>query len=86
MAAGSIRIENLETPFVLGGAIRGVLAFDGVQLHDLVEASPFGDKVDLDAKVSGRDALPGRDGKVRISGGELKADPAWPTVHRPRAP
>ena len=29
----------------------------GVQLHDLVEASPFADRVDLDARVSGAGAV-----------------------------
>ena len=57
-----------------GAPTRGVLFVDGVQLHDLVEASPFGDKVDLDAKVSGRIAFESSDGKVRVSEGELIAD------------
>ncbi|MDB5425199.1 MAG: hypothetical protein JWQ29_2615, partial [Phenylobacterium sp.] len=49
------------------------LLFEGMQLHDLVEASPFGDKVDLDAVVSGRIPFQSQDGKVRILGGDLHA-------------
>jgi hypothetical protein len=56
-----------------GAPIRGVLRLDGVQLHDLVEASPFGDKVELDAKVTGRLPFEANGAKVRIAGGELKA-------------
>ena len=51
-----------------------MLIFEGVQLHDIVEASPFGDKVDLDAKVSGRMAFEANGNRVRITRGELKAD------------
>ena len=73
VGGGRVRVESLETPLVPGAPTRGVLLFEGVQLHDLVEASPFGDKVDLDAKVSGRIAFEAADNKVRISAGELKA-------------
>ena len=50
-----------------------MLIFEAVQLHDLVEASPFGDTVDLDARVSGRIAFEANANRVRISEGELKA-------------
>jgi hypothetical protein len=50
-----------------------VLNFDGVQLHDIVEASPFGDKVEFDAKVSGRIPFEVQAERVRILGGSLKA-------------
>jgi hypothetical protein len=73
VGGGRIRVEDLELPFAPDAAMRGVLAFEGVQLHDLVEASPFGDKVELDAKVSGRVPFESQAGKVRIAGGELKA-------------
>ena len=73
VGGGRVRVESLETPLVPGAPTRGVLLFEGVQLHDLVEASPFGDKVDLDARVSGRIAFEAKDNKVRISAGELKA-------------
>jgi len=74
VGGGRIRVEKLEYPLTPGAPTRGVLFVDGVQLHDLVEASPFGDKVDLDAKVSGRIAFESSDGKVRVSEGELIAD------------
>ena len=71
---GRVRVESLEYPLVPGAPTRGVLIFEGVQLHDLVEASPFGDKVEFDAKVSGRMAFEVIDGRVRITAGDLKAD------------
>lgn len=71
---GSVRVENLEYPLTPGAPIRGGLIFDGVQLHDLMEASPFGERVDLDAKVSGRMTFEIIDGKVRINEGNLKSD------------
>jgi len=74
VGGGRIRAETLEIPLVPGAPTRGILHVEGVQLHDLVEASPFGDKVDLDAKVSGRIPFEITGNQVRISGGELKAD------------
>jgi hypothetical protein len=74
VGGGRIRAETLEVPLAPGAPTRGILHIEGVQLHDLVEASPFGDKVDLDAKVSGRIPFEMTGAKVRISGGVLKAD------------
>jgi hypothetical protein len=74
VGGGRVLIDSLEIPLTPGAAIRGVLTFEGVQLHDLVEASPFGDKVELDAKVSGRVPFEADGSRVRITGGELKAD------------
>lgn len=76
VGGGRARVETLEVPLVPGAPTRGILFIEGVQLHDLVEASPFGDKVELDAKVSGRVPFEVTGSKVRISGGELKADQA----------
>jgi dicarboxylate transporter DctA-like protein len=73
VGGGRIRVESLEIPLVEGQPTRGVLLVEGVQLHDLVEASPFGDKVEFDAKVSGRVPFEANGNKVRIPGGELKA-------------
>lgn len=73
VGGGAVRVESLSVPLVAGAPIQGALLFEGVQLHDLVEASPFGDKVDLDAKVSGRMPFESQDGKVRILGGDLHA-------------
>jgi len=73
VGGGKVTVETLEIPLVPGAPTRGILRLEGVQLHDLVEASPFGDKVDLDAKVSGTIPFEMTGSKVRISGGTLKA-------------
>lgn len=73
VGGGRVTVETLEIPLVPGAPTRGILRLEGVQLHDLVEASPFGDKVDLDAKVSGMIPFEMTGNKVRISGGALKA-------------
>jgi len=73
VGAGKVRIESLELPFDRTATVRGVLRFEGVQLHDIVEASPFGDKVELDAKVSGRIPFESTGNRVRVTGGDLKA-------------
>ena len=73
VGGGKVRVESLTVPLVAGAPMQGSLLFEAVQLHDLVEASPFGDKVDLDAVVSGRMPFQSQDGKVRILGGDLHA-------------
>ncbi|PZQ55171.1 MAG: C4-dicarboxylate ABC transporter, partial [Phenylobacterium zucineum] len=73
VGGGKVRVETLEIPLAPDTPSRGVLVLEGVQLHDLVEASPFGDKVEFDAKVSGRLPFEANGTKIRISGGELKA-------------
>jgi hypothetical protein len=73
VGGGRVRLESLRVPLASDTAMVGVLAFDGVQLHDVVEASPFGDRVELDAKVSGRVPFQSQAGKVRIEGAELHA-------------
>jgi hypothetical protein len=70
---GRLRLPRLEAPLAKGEPIRGELVLEGVQLHDLVEASPFADRVDLDARVSGRIPFSLQVGHVRVSGGELHA-------------
>jgi hypothetical protein len=73
VGGGRVLVESLAIPLSAGAPIRGVLEVDGVQLHDLVEASPFGDRVDLDAKVSGRVPFEATGGKVRIAAASLHA-------------
>lgn len=73
VGGGRVIVETLEIPLAPGAPIRGVIKLDGVQLHDLVEASPFGDKVDLDAKVTGTIPFEMIGTRVRISGGSMKA-------------
>jgi len=72
-ASGLAKIEVLEIPLVPDRPMRGVIEFEGVQLQDLVEASPFGDRVELDAKVSGRVPFAVVEDKVRIQKGTLHA-------------
>jgi hypothetical protein len=43
-------------------------------VHDLVQASPFSDKVSLSAQISGRLQFHTTGGKLRIDHGEAKAD------------
>jgi len=74
LEGGKVSVENLDIPLTAQIPTRGVLIFQGVQLHDIVEASPFKDVLDLDAKVSGRTAFETADGHVRVPSGNLKAD------------
>ena len=73
VGGGKVRVEQLDVPFDPAAPTKGILIFEGVQLHDLVEASPFGDKVEFDAKVSGRVPFEAVKNRVRITGGELRA-------------
>jgi len=73
VGGGQVRIESLHAPLSPDSVMTGVLTLDGVQLHDLVEASPFGDRVELDARVSGRVPFQVPDGKVRIADAEVHA-------------
>jgi hypothetical protein len=70
---GRVRIETLRIPLAGDGAMSGVLQFEGVQLRNVVEASPFADRVDLDARVSGRVPFTSQGGKLRIASAELHA-------------
>ena len=74
-AAGGGRLfsKDVVVPLDPGQPIHGAARLAGVQLHDLVEASPFGDRVDLDARVSGEIPFEVQDGKVHIAAGDLHA-------------
>ncbi|MCR5874251.1 YdbH domain-containing protein [Phenylobacterium sp. J426] len=73
VGGGRVRLERLELPLDPAATRKGLLAFEGVQLHDLIEASPFGDRVEFDAVVSGRIPFETVGQRVRITGGELEA-------------
>jgi hypothetical protein len=73
VGGGKVRLEDVEVPLAPNAQIRGVLDLDGVQLHDIVEASPFGDKVDLTARVSGRVPFEILNGQVRVRQGAVRA-------------
>src|SRR5690606_5485215 len=74
-AGGVVSLEPFSAPLDRSLPIQGVIALKGVQLGQVVADSGFGERVALDAVVSGR--LPfemGADGQVRIVGGTLTAD------------
>ena len=74
LGGGEVRILPTSVPLGGGTPWRGELVFESVELSDIVEATPFGDRVDLSAKVSGR--LPflfGPNG-VQFINGRLAAD------------
>lgn len=74
-AGGVVSIEPFSAPLDRSQPIKGVIVLQGVQLGQVVSDSGFGERVGLDAVVSGR--LPfelGADGQVRIVGGALMAD------------
>lgn len=53
VGGGEAVLAPTRIPFSNGEVWAGELGLDGVQLSDFVEGSPFADRVDLDAKVSG---------------------------------
>ncbi len=72
LSGGQVRVEPFEIPFA-GGTWRAAVTVKEVELADLVEASPFADRMDLKAKVSGRIPFAMTPQGVRIEGGELHA-------------
>lgn len=74
VGGGVIRIEPFTVPLDLAQGFGGAIVLERVQLGDILASSGFGDKVALDAVVSGR--LPftsdPRNG-VRVTGGTLHA-------------
>lgn len=73
VGGGRVTVESVRIPLTPDQPTRGVLNLEGVQLHDIVEASPFGDKVEFDARVSGRIPFEVQQQRVRIMGGSLRA-------------
>jgi len=73
VGGGVLRLSRLQAPLAGAGPVRGELEVAGVQLHDLVESSPFGDRVELDARVSGGLPFESREGRLRIHNGRLRA-------------
>lgn len=73
-AGGAVLVEPFSVPLDRR-PFSGVIVLERVQLGELIEGAGFGDKVDLDALVSGR--LPftyDPDTGVRITSGRLYAD------------
>ncbi|WP_426027208.1 intermembrane phospholipid transport protein YdbH family protein [Brevundimonas sp. TWP2-3-4b2] len=74
VGSGRISLEPFAVPLDPAQPITGVIVLDKVQLGEVLAGSGFGDKVTLDAVVSGR--LPftsTRETGVRITGGTLAA-------------
>ncbi|WP_439478149.1 intermembrane phospholipid transport protein YdbH family protein [Brevundimonas sp.] len=74
VAGGRIRVEPFAVPLDPNQPITGVIVLENVQLGQIIAGSGFGEKVNLDAVVSGR--LPftsDRVNGVRIAGGSLAA-------------
>lgn len=74
VGAGQVLIEPFDIPLDPAVAWGGTIRLERVQLGDLVSGAGFGDKVQLDAIVSG--SIPfvrNPDGQIRISGGSLQA-------------
>jgi hypothetical protein len=74
VGAGRVTVEPFDIPLDPAVAWGGTILLDRVQLGDLVAGAGFGDKVQLDAVVSGRiPFVRNPDGQIRISGGALQA-------------
>ena len=73
VGGGTLAFEPFTVPFKAGAPWTGVLNFQGVQVKDLIEASPFGDRVDLEARLTGRVPFAVTPQGVRVSGGTLAA-------------
>ncbi len=73
VGGGRIRIQDVRVPLDPKAPVTGVLAFEGVQIHDMVEASPFGEQLDLAARLSGRVPFEVLEGRIHVGGGELRA-------------
>lgn len=74
VAGGLVRIEPFVLPLDRSQPFGGVIVLENVQLGEVIAGSGFGDKVRLDAVVSGR--LPftsDPQAGIRISGGTLAA-------------
>lgn len=73
VGGGKLVLEPFGLPFAPGATWNGVIDFQGVQIKDLVETSPFGDKVDLEAKLTGRVPFQVTPDGVRVTNGTLRA-------------
>ncbi|MBL0969268.1 MAG: YdbH domain-containing protein [Brevundimonas sp.] len=74
VAGGVVRVEPFAVPLDRSQPITGVLVLENVQLGEVISEAGFGEKVSLDAVVSGR--LPyvyTPEAGVRITGGSLQA-------------
>jgi hypothetical protein len=70
---GTLALEAFEIPLAPGSNWGAVLDVNGVQISDFVEASPFGDRVDMDAKLTGKVPFQVTPQGVRVTNGQLHA-------------
>jgi len=83
VGGGTVSIKPMSVPFDGAQAWRGELVVDGVQLADIVDATPFADRVSLSARVSGR--LPfivGPDGFRLVQGRLAAIEPGRLSIRR----
>lgn len=74
LAGGRARLEPFRLPLDPMAPWSGVLVLDRVQINELLKASDVGEKVRLDALVSGRLPFTFTPGQgVRVAGGQLTA-------------
>lgn len=73
LGGGKLTLLPFAIPFAPGAPWNGVIEFEGVQVKDLVESSPFGDRVDLEAKLSGRVPFQVSSEGIRVTDGTLRA-------------
>jgi hypothetical protein len=83
VGGGKVELEPFAMPFATGASWSGALRMEGVQISDMVETSPFGDRVDLDARLTGRIPFQVTPQGVRIAAGDLRAvDPGRLSIQR----
>ena len=73
LGGGQVHLAPFSLPFASGQSWKGVVSFEDVQLSNLVEASPFADRMDLTAKASGTIPFTVTPDGARIAAGELHA-------------
>jgi hypothetical protein len=70
---GVVRVRPLDAELAGRGRMRGVIELAGVQLGELIKASPLADRVRAQAKVDGRLPFEMEGDQLRFTGGWLRA-------------
>src|SRR5262249_37334609 len=73
VGGGKVRIEATSS-LSADQTVTGQVRLEGVQVHDLVAASPFSDKISMTAQGSGPVPFRIAAGNLRAPGGAAKAD------------
>jgi hypothetical protein len=73
VGGGRVRLAPISLPFAPGAAWSGVVEVENVQVSDIIKASPFGDRVSLDAKLTGRVPFSVTPAGLRVAAGRLVA-------------